>query len=228
MSQFNKLSDSQIEALSLLSEECGEVVLAVGKILRHGFDSVSPYDPDGPNNREQLEKELGDVVVAREILLRNAWIEDTDPVHLVKKLRNCQRFLHQQSNLQAAEEFERDLRSVVEPDDSGVHFTGHGMVDPDFPRREPLPDGLLSPTQTQLHNLEREMLILRELAWALCDALPTQAVHLHTYCAKQPLLALREQLEKGRIQGHEPHCSVLHTLEETGVCDCAAKHHLKD
>lgn len=78
------------------------------------------------------------------------------------------------------------------------------------------------------HNLEREMLILRELAWALCDALPAGETHLATFHAKQPLLALRAQLEKGRIQGHEPHCNVLHPNEETGVCDCAAKHHAKD
>lgn len=222
MSQFNQLSDSQIEALSLLAEECGEVVLAVGKVLRHGFESVNPYDPDGPNNREQLEKELGDVVVAQEILRRNAWIEDTDPSHLVKKLRNCQRYLHQQSNRQAAGEFELDLRNVLDQNESGVHFTANSLLDNE--ERRPAPVA----TTVAQHNLEREMLILRELAWALCDQLPSKEMHLETYCAKEPLLALRAHLEKGRLNGHEPHCNVLHPNEETGVCDCAARHQAKD
>ena len=58
---FNKLTAAQAERLALLAEELGEGVLAIGKILRHGYDSVHPYDPDGPSNRQALEREMGDV-----------------------------------------------------------------------------------------------------------------------------------------------------------------------
>jgi hypothetical protein len=50
----------------LLSEECAEVIQAVGKILRHGFNGRHPKG--GPNNREQLETELGQVRFAEQLL----------------------------------------------------------------------------------------------------------------------------------------------------------------
>lgn len=53
------LSDAEIERLAILAEECGEVVQAVGKVLRHGWDSQSPYG--GKPNRQALERELGNV-----------------------------------------------------------------------------------------------------------------------------------------------------------------------
>ena len=53
------LTLAQIERLAMLAEECGEVVQAVGKILRHGYHSGSPFG--GPSNRVHLERELGDV-----------------------------------------------------------------------------------------------------------------------------------------------------------------------
>ncbi len=58
---FNRLTPAQAERLAIVAEECGEVVQAIGKILRHGYESWHPADPDGPNNRERLERELGDL-----------------------------------------------------------------------------------------------------------------------------------------------------------------------
>jgi len=56
---FNQLTPAEAERLALLMEECGEVVQAIGKILRHGYDS---YHPDGgESNRSQLEIECGHV-----------------------------------------------------------------------------------------------------------------------------------------------------------------------
>lgn len=68
---FNKLSDAQHERLAILSEELGEAQQAIGKILRHGYDSCNPYDPSGPDNRADLEKELGDVAFAVDLLIDN-------------------------------------------------------------------------------------------------------------------------------------------------------------
>jgi hypothetical protein len=60
------LSAAELERLALLAEECGEVVQAVGKILRHGYDS-------GPakgrlSNRVALEREIGDVRAVMELM----------------------------------------------------------------------------------------------------------------------------------------------------------------
>lgn len=65
---FNQLSDAQAERLALLSEELGEAQQAVGKILRHGYGSRHPGG--GPTNRESLQKELGDVKAAINLLTR--------------------------------------------------------------------------------------------------------------------------------------------------------------
>jgi len=56
---FNQLTPAEAERLALLAEECGEVIQAVGKILRHGYESRHPNG--GPTNREALERECGDV-----------------------------------------------------------------------------------------------------------------------------------------------------------------------
>ena len=36
-SHFNKLTPAQAERLAILIEECGEVIQAATKILRHGY-----------------------------------------------------------------------------------------------------------------------------------------------------------------------------------------------
>ncbi len=60
---FNKLTPAEAERLAILAEEAGEVVQAVGKILRHGYDS---YNPDAHrsvgDNRRQLAREVGDML----------------------------------------------------------------------------------------------------------------------------------------------------------------------
>ncbi len=65
---FNALSDSEVERLAILSEECAEVIQIVGKILRHGYDSTHPNNKTGPCNREMLEEEIGHVSYACELM----------------------------------------------------------------------------------------------------------------------------------------------------------------
>ena len=69
-SHFNNLTPEQLEAISILSEELGEVQQAIGKILRHGLDSVDPTIPVDQRftNAVTLGIELGDVVCAMDIL----------------------------------------------------------------------------------------------------------------------------------------------------------------
>lgn len=57
---FNRLTPAQAERLAILAEEAGEVVQAVGKILRHGYGSHHP-DNAAVDNRDHLEHELGDL-----------------------------------------------------------------------------------------------------------------------------------------------------------------------
>lgn len=57
----NGLSDSELERLAILSEECAEVQQVIGKIIRHGYESYNPFDEAKTTNRALLEKELGHV-----------------------------------------------------------------------------------------------------------------------------------------------------------------------
>ena len=68
---FNDLTPSEAERLALLVEECGEVQQAVGKILRHGYESRNPLDPNSPTNRETLASELGDLRAVMRMLIHN-------------------------------------------------------------------------------------------------------------------------------------------------------------
>jgi NTP pyrophosphatase (non-canonical NTP hydrolase) len=67
---FNELTPAEAERLACLAEECGEVVQAVGIILRHGFESRNPKGSDDgdPTNRETLERECGDILATLDLL----------------------------------------------------------------------------------------------------------------------------------------------------------------
>lgn len=54
------------EALGILQEECGEVVVAVSKINR--FGAATERMDTGKTNLQQLEQELGDVLAMIDIL----------------------------------------------------------------------------------------------------------------------------------------------------------------
>lgn len=62
--QFNQLTPAQHERLVILMEECGEVVQVIGKILRHGVQSCSPFGASQETNGEALLRELTDVGAA--------------------------------------------------------------------------------------------------------------------------------------------------------------------
>lgn len=56
---FNRLTPAEHERLSVLMEEMGEAIQAIGKVFRHGYETTHP--DGGPTNRDMLENELGDV-----------------------------------------------------------------------------------------------------------------------------------------------------------------------
>lgn len=67
------------EALALLCEEAAEVVHAVCKALRHGLNSAHPDAPMGPDNRQLIEFELGQLLavgrIACEVVLDVSAVE---------------------------------------------------------------------------------------------------------------------------------------------------------
>lgn len=62
------LNDAERERLEILLEELGEAQQCVGKILRHGYESYNPVVNAEMTNRRELEREIGDVIFAIEIL----------------------------------------------------------------------------------------------------------------------------------------------------------------
>lgn len=70
MEHFNRLTPAEAERISLLMEECGEVIQVCGKILRHGYESYHPDDPSKKTNRQLLEKELGHVNFAQGLMCK--------------------------------------------------------------------------------------------------------------------------------------------------------------
>lgn len=95
MNHFNQLSPAEAERLALLAEELGECTQAIGKILRHGYESRPPNG--GPTNREALEKEVADVLLATKLLLTAG---DMDQIrvttHECMKAKVVRQYLHHQ------------------------------------------------------------------------------------------------------------------------------------
>jgi len=89
------LPPEMLERLALLLEELGEAQQAVGKILRHGYQSRHP--DGGPSNRENLERELGDVMAALTLLaMPQDVLLGSIERYRVRKLRKVYAYLHHQ------------------------------------------------------------------------------------------------------------------------------------
>lgn len=104
MSHFNDLSPAQAERLALLAEECGECIQAIGKILRHGYESRHPEgDHAGATNRQRLEEEIGDVEAAITMMV---WAGDIGKEPVLRaardKWKRVQKYLHHQARGAAA------------------------------------------------------------------------------------------------------------------------------
>jgi hypothetical protein len=97
MEPFNQLSPGQAERLAITVEELGETVQAIGKILRHGYESRDPTKDPEKSNRRDLETELGDVYAAVDQMRYNG---DVSPANIhrakKKKLAKKERYLHHQ------------------------------------------------------------------------------------------------------------------------------------
>lgn len=99
MENFNKLTPAQTERLSMLAEEAGEVVLAVGKILRHGYDETHPDNTNSQrNNRTDLQDELGDLCGVVNAMIRTGDLNGGDMDTRARgKMVRARPYLHHQT-----------------------------------------------------------------------------------------------------------------------------------
>jgi NTP pyrophosphatase (non-canonical NTP hydrolase) len=91
----NELKPAEAERLYLLIEEMGEATQAACKVLRHGYRSGHP--DGGPDNRQELEYELGHVRYAMILLCEAGDLEKT-AVHesANEKAGTIKQWLHHQ------------------------------------------------------------------------------------------------------------------------------------
>lgn len=89
------LTPAELERLALLVEEMGEAHQAIGKIMRHGYESRHP--DGGPTNREALERELGDVDAAVSMLCNSGDLRKYEIAQReLQKSQSVKRYLHHQ------------------------------------------------------------------------------------------------------------------------------------
>lgn len=63
------------EIFCIAQEECAEVVQAISKIFRFGFDSGHPENQK--TNKERLEEELGDLLAMVDIMVKKCIVSDS-------------------------------------------------------------------------------------------------------------------------------------------------------
>lgn len=90
-----ELSKAQLERLAILGEECGEVMQVIGKIIRHGYNSYSPYDENRVSNKALLENEIGDLYYAIQLLFEKGDVELGNLVRAqLEKGERIKKYLH--------------------------------------------------------------------------------------------------------------------------------------
>lgn len=93
--ELSNLKPHQLEALALLAEECAEVCAVVGKAIRHGLWSTNPDDPDGPNNRDMIAVEAGQVQAIIGMAIQLGVIDrDTVRIGMEEKWQRVGTYLH--------------------------------------------------------------------------------------------------------------------------------------
>ena len=97
---FNGLTPAEAERLAMLAEELGEATQAIGKILRHGYESYNPHVALQYRiyNRDALARELGDVQAIIEWMIRHGDIKRSDlELAALQKQQKMPRYAHHQT-----------------------------------------------------------------------------------------------------------------------------------
>ena len=79
------------EILLILQEESAEVIQAVSKVFRFGWEAVNPIVESDQTNREHLEEEIGDLLAMIQIMadtcIINAFAIDIAKKNKIEKLK---------------------------------------------------------------------------------------------------------------------------------------------
>jgi NTP pyrophosphatase (non-canonical NTP hydrolase) len=119
------LTEDQKERLAILSEECAEVIQMINKIFRFGFESVHPFNEDKLTNKERLENEIRDTLVAILLLIENNDLErkELDWEKQYAKRLKMKNFLNGNYNpLDVKYEFKIKRNKIDIPDDVEYKF----------------------------------------------------------------------------------------------------------
>ena len=95
---YNGLTPAQAERLAMLAEECAEVIQIVGKILRHGYDSFDPANPE-VSNRPILTGELTDVAAVTTAMLDANEVTFRTSSDIVAAWQRKLRYAHHQGDV---------------------------------------------------------------------------------------------------------------------------------
>lgn len=74
--QLGKTSPEEKEILNITLEESAEVIQSISKILRFGWDSCHPTNPNY-TNREHMTEEVGDLICMITILFLKGIIDES-------------------------------------------------------------------------------------------------------------------------------------------------------
>ena len=90
-------NEAERERLAILAEECGEVIQAIGKILRHGFENSFSSDSMviTETNRQRLRREICDVLAVTGLLQQEGDINivDLDKTEMLQIAKNKNKWL---------------------------------------------------------------------------------------------------------------------------------------
>lgn len=75
---MKRLTESEKERLQLLQEECAEVIQCASKILRFGWLSTNPDNPNSKNNLEHLQEEIGNLGVILDLMVKAGDVSEED------------------------------------------------------------------------------------------------------------------------------------------------------
>jgi NTP pyrophosphatase (non-canonical NTP hydrolase) len=127
----NPPSESELEILNLITEESAEVIQAISKIQRFGYDACHPSDEDEIDNRTLLETEVGDLMCLLSIAVALGMV-DSDKI--ITAMDNKVDKLQKYSNIFSKElPEEKSLSDELEVANEFINdaFTAHPNLDID-------------------------------------------------------------------------------------------------
>lgn len=92
------LTPAEAERLEMLAEEASEIAQECMKILRHGYGSYHPRDPDRVVNRMRLMSEIGDFIGVRRLMYEAGDLSaPTISYYADKKVEKCRQWTYHQA-----------------------------------------------------------------------------------------------------------------------------------